>query len=125
MVRQQRFTEDEKAEIRKAHDAGVPYAALAAQHGVSSATIMRVCRPDIYEKQKAANRKYQADNVKKIIDARKGVYKSYRLALHTENDAKIIKQLDKQDNVTDYVRQLVTSDIKTDDVKEYNSRSEN
>ena len=120
MVRQQRFTEDEKAEIRKAHDAGVPYAALAAQHGVSSATIMRVCRPDIYEKQK-----YQADNVKKIIDARKGVYKSYRLALHTENDAKIIKQLDKQDNVTDYVRQLVTSDIKTDDVKEDNSRGEN
>ena len=79
----------------------------------------------VAKKQKAANRKYQADNVKKIIDARKGVYKSYRLALHTENDAKIIKQLDKQDNVTDYVRQLVTSDIKTDDVKEDNSRGEN
>lgn len=125
MVRQQRFTEDEKAEIRKAHDAGVPYAALAAKHGVSSATIMRVCRPDIYEKQKAANRKYQADNVKKIVDARKGVYKSYRLALHTENDATVISQLDKQENVTAYVRQLVTSDINANASKEDDSLGEN
>ena len=123
MVRQQRFTEEEKAEIQKAHDAGVPYAALAAQHGVSAATIMRICRPDIYEKQKAANRKYQSKNVKKIIDARKGVYKSYRLSLHTENDATIIKHLDKQENVTAYVRQLVTSDIKSAAAKEGNAGS--
>lgn len=111
MVRQQRFTEAEKAEIRSDHAAGMPYAALAAKHGVSSATIMRVCRPDVYEKQLAANRKYQADNVKKINEARKTTYKNYRLSFHTENDAPVIEHLDKQDNVTDYVRQLVASDI--------------
>ena len=59
MARQQRFTEEEKTEIRTAHEAGVPYNALAEMHGVSSATIM----------------------------------------------------MDKQENVTDCVRQLVTSDI--------------
>lgn len=111
MVRQQRFTEAEKAEIRSDHAAGMPYAALAAKHGVSSATIMRVCRPDVYEKQLAANRKYQADNVKKINEVRKTTYKNYRLSFHTENDAPVIEHLDKQDNVTDYVRQLVASDI--------------
>lgn len=111
MARQQRFTEEEKAEIRTAHEAGVPYNALAEMHGVSSATIMRVCRPDIYEKQKAANRKYQAGNVKKINEARKMTYRNYRLSFHSVNDAEVIDHLDKQENVTDYVRQLVTSDI--------------
>ena len=111
MVRQQRFTEEEKAEIRKAHEAGVPYKALATKHGVSSATIMRVCRPEIYKKQLAANRKYQAGNIKKINAARKVTYKNYRLSFHSDNDAAVIDHLDKQENVTEYVRQLVTSDI--------------
>lgn len=111
MVRQQKFTEDEKEDIRKAHDAGVPYKALAVKHDVSSATIMRICRPEIYEKQLAANRKYQANNIKKINAARKVTYKNYRLSFRSDNDAAVIDHLDKQENVTDYVRQLVTSDI--------------
>lgn len=111
MVRQQKFTEEEKEDIRKAHDAGVPYKALAVKHDVSSATIMRICRPEIYEKQLAANRKYQADNIKKINAARKASYKNYRLSFHADNDAAVIDQLDKQDNVTEYVRQLVSNDI--------------
>lgn len=124
MVRQQRFTEAEKVEIRYKHEAGMPYAALAAKHGVSSATILRICRPDVYEKQLAANRKYQAGNVKKIVKARKGVYKSYRLAFHSENDARVIAHLDKQINVTDYVRQLVIGDIKSDDLKDEDRNGE-
>ena len=121
MVRQQRFTEEEKAEIRKAHEAGVPYKALAVKHGVSSATIMRVCRPEVYEKQLAANRKYQADNIKKINEARKVTYKNYRLSFHTDNDAAVIAHLDKQENVMDYVRQLVTGDIKGKSVQSENN----
>ena len=111
MVRQQRFTEEEKAEIQKAHEAGVPYKALAVRYGVSAATIMRVCRPDTYERQLAANRKYQSDNIKKINAARKIMYKNYRLSFHSVNDAAVIAHLDKQENVTDCVRQLVISAI--------------
>ena len=117
MARQQRFTEEEKAEIRQAHDAGVPYNALAVKHGVSSATIMRVCRPELYEKQLAANRKYQADNIKKINAARKVTYKHYRLAFHADNDSAVIDHLDKKENVTDYVRHLVIDDIKSGNSK--------
>lgn len=125
MVRQQRFTEEEKAEIQKAHEAGVPYKALAVRYGVSPATIMRVCRPDTYERQLAANRKYQSDNIKKINAARKIMYKNYRLSFHSVNDAAVIDHLDKQENVTDYVRQLVIGDINTDASKEDDSCGEN
>lgn len=125
MVRQQRFTEEEKAEIQKAHEAGVPYKALAVRYGVSAATIMRVCRPDTYERQLAANRKYQSDNIKKINAARKIMYKNYRLSFHSVNDAAVIDHLDKQENVTDYVRQLVIGDINTDASKEDDSCGEN
>ena len=62
--------------------------------------------------------KYQAKNVKRINDARKELYRNYRLALHVENDAEGIEQLDKKENVTGYIRQLVLRDIKTDSVKE-------
>ena len=118
MAREHKLTEEQKAAIKDAHDAGVPYTALAVQYRVSNATIMRACRPDYYEKQKAANRKYQAKNVKRINDARKELYRNYRLALHVENDAEVIEQLDKKENVTGYIRQLVLRDMKTDAVKE-------
>lgn len=63
-------------------------------------------------------KKYQAKNVKRINDARKELYRNYRLALHVENDAEVIEQLDKKENVTGYIRQLVLRDIKTDAVRE-------
>lgn len=56
--------------------------------------------------------------MKKINDARKELYRNYRLALHVENDAEVIEQLDKKENVTGYIRQLVLRDIKTNAVKE-------
>ncbi len=114
MVKKQKLTEEQKAEIRTAHDAGASYPELAARYEVSAATILRVCRPDTYERQKAANRKYQSNNVKKITDARKGVYKNYRLTLHTKKDSAIITRLDSQPNVTGYVRELVSNDMKSD-----------
>ena len=73
------------------------------------------CHATFFEKSR---KKYQAKNVKRINDARKELYRSYRLALHVENDAGVIEQLDKKENVTGYIRQLVLRDIKTDSVKE-------
>ena len=63
-------------------------------------------------------KKVSGKNVKRINDARKELYRNYRLALHVENDAEVIEQLDKKENVTGYIRQLVLRDIKTDSVKE-------
>lgn len=64
MARGRKLMDDQKAAIRAAHDTGVPYTALAVQYGVSVATILRVCRQDTYERQKAANRRYQAANIR-------------------------------------------------------------
>lgn len=111
MAQKPKLTEEQKIEIRKLHDAGMPYPALAAKYNVAPATIMRACRQDLYERQKASNRKHQAENYEKIYAGLKKTYKNYRLSFHTVNDANVIEQLDKQDNVQDYVRQLVTNDI--------------
>ena len=56
--------------------------------------------------------------MKRINDARKELYSKNRLALHVENDAEVIEQLDKKENVTGYIRQVVMRDMKTDSVKE-------
>ena len=71
MARGWKLMDDQKAAIEAVHDAGVPYTALAVQYGVSVATILRVCRQDTYERQKAANRRYQAANIKKITETRR------------------------------------------------------
>lgn len=54
MARGWKLMDDQKAAIEAVHDTGVPYTALAVQYGVSVATILRVCRQDTYERQKAA-----------------------------------------------------------------------
>lgn len=117
MARGRKLMDDQKAAIEAAHDTGAPYTALAVQYGVSVATILRVCRQDTYERQKAANRRYQAANIKKITETRKVTHQNYRLLFHANSDSEAIERLNSQENVTDYIRQLVLRDIKTDDVK--------
>lgn len=117
MARGWKLMDDQKAAIEAVHDTGVPYTALAVQYGVSVATILRVYRQDTYERQKAANRRYQAANIKKITETRKVTHQNYRLSFHANSDLEVIERLNSQENVTDYIRQLVLRDIKTDDVK--------
>lgn len=117
MARGWKLMDDQKAAIEAVHDTGVPYTALAVQYGVSVATILRVCRQDTYERQKTANRRYQAANIKKITETRKVTHQNYRLSFHANSDSEVIERLNSQENVTDYIRQLVLRDIKTDDVK--------
>ena len=108
MARGWKLMDGQKAAIEAVHDTGVPYTAVA---------VLRVCRQDTYERQKAANRRYQAANIKKITETRKVTHQNYRLSFHANSDSEVIERLNSQENVTDYIRQLVLRDIKTDDVK--------
>ena len=54
---------------------------------------------------------------KKITETRKVTHQNYRLSFHANSDSEVIERLNSQENVTDYIRQLVLRDIKTDDVK--------
>lgn len=107
-----KLTDEQKLEIRKLNAEGIPYSALAARFDVSYMTIMRICRPEHYEKQKASNREYQTRNAKQIVESRKGKYRYYRLAFNTENDKEVVQYLDARDNIQDYVRQHVIDDLK-------------
>lgn len=119
MARAPKLTPEQKAEIiRLREEHKTPYNALAVQFGVSSQTIIRICRPEFYDRQKKANREYQGQNTEAINERRKERYRNYRLAFHTDNDGQVIEFLDKQDNIQDYVRQKVIADIKAENTEE-------
>lgn len=116
-MRKPALTDEEKELIRKLHKDGMPYTALAARYNVSSATIMRACRPDIYEQHKAAVKNYNAINSREIYERRKTNSKRYALSLHLVNDADIIEHLDSQENVQGYLRELIQKDIEDQNIK--------
>ena len=107
-----KLSDEDRIQIRKLADEGVPFSKLANQFDVSFNTIKRVCRPDVYEAHKAAAKEYQGRNIQQIYRSRKAVSKRYPLNFHIINDAAIIAHLDQQDNVQGYIRTLVEKDIK-------------
>ena len=116
MARPAKLTEKEKSLIRKLHnEQGLPHRALAARFKVSKQTIIRICNPEYAERQKEANRKYRAEKSKQIDAQRSESSRRYQVRFHTVNDAPVVAQLDKQENVQDYIRQLVLQDIKSEE----------
>jgi len=115
MARPAKLTEKEKALIRNLYEQGLPQRALAARFDVSKQTITRICNPEYAERQREMNRKYQAENGKQIRAQRAETSKTYRFILHTVNDAPVVEQLNKQKNVSGYIRQLVLQDIKSEE----------
>lgn len=115
MARPTKLTEKDKALIRKLYEQGLPQRALAARFEVSKQTITRICNPEYAERQKEANRKYQAEKGEQIRAQRAETTKNYHLVLHTVNDAPVVEQLNKQENVSGYIRQLVLQDIKSEE----------
>lgn len=111
MAGESKLTEDQRAEIIKLREEKkISYNALAAQFGVSSNTIIRICRPEYYEQHKKASREYQKGN-SKISQYRKENYKNFSLGFHIANDADVIEFLSEQENIQNYVRQKVREDI--------------
>lgn len=113
MARASKLTQEQKEEIKKLREElGMPYSGLAAHYGVSSSTIMRICRPDYAEQQRKSNREYQTRNVSRITKRRKERYRIIQLKFHVTHDKDVVDFLNKQDNVQDYVRQKILEDIK-------------
>ena len=116
MARPTKLTEKEKTQIRNLRDqTSLPYAAIAARFGVSERTIIRICNPEAYERQKEVNRKYQAEKGAQIRAQRAENSKRYQVIFHTVHDAPVVERLNKEKNVQDYIRQLVLRDIKSEE----------
>ena len=113
MSSRSRLSEADKILIKKLrNEERIPYAAIAANFGVSSATINRICNPDLAARQAEANRQYRARNKAKDLENQRKKYRNYRIRFHRDNDKEVIEHLDKQENVLDYVRQLILKEIK-------------
>ena len=107
-----RFTEKEKAYIRSLHDeSGLSYHTIAAQYGVSTATINRICRPALAAKQAAFNKQVRSKYAAREAEIAKVRNKRFSLTFHRTNDSAVIEQLEKQENINDYVRNLILRDI--------------
>lgn len=106
------LTEKDKADIRRLHeDHKVPYAALALRYGVSSATINRICKPDLAVRHAAATKLSRPNYAMMEAAKAKVRYKSYSLKFHRERDESIILHLEQQENKLDYIRKLILLDI--------------
>lgn len=107
-----KLTDADRQAIREMREGGFTNKALAEQFGVSEQTIIRICRPELYEKNLESNKQHYAKNAQQIYQTRKANAKSYKLQFHKENDAEIISHLEKKDNVQGYIRSLILNDIK-------------
>ncbi len=58
-----------------------------------------------------ARQRTRAKN-KQNIEYKKRAQKPYMIRFHKVNDADVIAQLERQENKTDYIRQLIRADIK-------------
>lgn len=106
-----KLTEADKEEIRKLSKEGYSGVALAAKYDVSRQTIQRVLNPDYYAKTLEQAKEYQKENGKRIRRHRTNTRRDYYLSFNVVQDASVVKQLDKQENLNDYIRNLVTDDI--------------
>lgn len=107
-----KLTEENKDEIRQLSKEGYSLAALAAKFDVSKQTIHRTLNPDYYTRTLEQSKEYQRTNAKQLRKKRAKSIRDYRLAFSYKNDAAVIERLDKEENVNDYIRNLVTDDIK-------------
>ena len=106
-----KLTKEDKDEIRKLSKDGWNQASLAAKYDVSQMTIHRVLNPEYYARTLAQSAEYQRVNADKIRKRRSDTRRDYLLSLNQEKDAAIIERLDKEENVTEYIRSLVTTDM--------------
>ena len=106
-----KLSDQDKLEIRRLHKQGISITALAANYEVSYNTIRRVVNPELYAQQLKKTAQYQKENLQQIYEKNKMSLRSYYIQFHRNHDAEIIKHLDAQENVTQYIRDLVTEDM--------------
>ena len=106
-----KLTDADRAEIRKMAKEGHSQSALAKLFGVSQMTIHRTLNPDYYARTLESSKAYQRENAEQIQE-RRASRRDYRLSLSPENDSDLIAHLDKKENVTEYIRNLLKEDLK-------------
>lgn len=112
MARPSKLTDEQKQTIRELHDTlGVPYKDLALQYKVHYNTILRICDPEAYAKHLATAKEYQKVNVKQIAAQRTASQRRYVCIFSTRDDEELIEHMDAQENVSKYLRGLVTQDM--------------
>lgn len=111
-MRRKKLTEEQRNEIREAFIKDhAPYSVLADKYNVSKNTILRICNPEKYEKQLEANKEYRKKNKDKINENIKNNYSKYTFIFHNVNDKDILKKINEQDNVSEYLKNLIKKDI--------------
>ena len=106
-----KLTEEDRVEIRRLFKEGHSRASLAAQFSVKPVTISRCVNPNYYRKTLDGAMEYQRENAKRIRAQEKETRRRYHLSYNLVKDAAVIQRLDQEENISDYIRALVTDDI--------------
>lgn len=115
-MRKKFLSQEIKEEIYQMHHInGYPKNKLAEMYDVSYNTIRRICDPQLYERQKLENKEYKAKNKAKLRETEKNNYYTPKIKFHKVNDKTVIVKLQQQDNLNDYIRNLIIKDIESTD----------
>ena len=111
-MRRKILTEEQRNEIREAHIKDyAPYSVLAVKYNVSRNTILRICHPEKYKQQLKSNQEYRKKNKDKINENLKNNYTKYYFTVHNEIYKDIVNKLNEQENISEYLKNLVKRDI--------------
>lgn len=111
MAQKKALTDAERKTVITMRNAGVPYAVIAARFNVSSNTIIRVCKPELYARQLETNRKYNTANAAALDARKRATTKRFSFFLNLSRDKDIIEHLASQENLTGYLRDLIRKDL--------------
>jgi len=112
MAAPKKLTDEQREEVRRLNKAGQSYAALAARYNVSFNTILRICRPEVYEDVKKKNLEIskRGSSTERFMKTRKETQKRYELVLSKTADEHLIDFLSTKESVNGYLKQLVQDD---------------
>lgn len=110
-MRRARLTISEREEIRNLHVSGYSISNLAKLYGVSFNTIKRIVDPEAYAKHLQSASQYNSENEKRIREQRSKSLRRFGFSLHKVKDREIIDALNGQENITQYIRDLIADDI--------------
>ncbi len=113
MARPSKLTEEDKQTIRYLHhEVGASYRDLSLRYEVHYNTILRICNADAYAKHLDRSRQYQKENNKTITAQNRSKQRRCYFTLSKKDDAAIIAYIDAQDNLNQYIKELIVNDMK-------------
>ena len=110
-----KLSHEDKTTIQKLFREGVSIPALALKYDVAYVTIKRIVYPEFYAENLAQSAKYNKENSRLIHQQEGKTFRRFSFKLNRTKDAEISRELDRKENVSQYIKELIVADIAAND----------